>query len=212
LSGEAAHVVYLHGFASGPRSQKAVIVRDTLEREGVRVSVPDLNLPDFEHLRPSLGIALAAELASGRGPAVVVGSSLGGLMALHVAARSPDVIALVLMAPALRPDERWKGSVGEAGLAEWRRRGARPFYNFVTLNERPIDFGFYEDLVVLAKPPAPRVPVRIVHGRRDEAVPVGFSELYAREHPGRVKLTVVEDGHSLLEHTALILDEIRAVL
>ena len=44
-------VTYLHGFASGPRSTKAVKLAETFARRGLEVLVPDLNLPDFEHLR-----------------------------------------------------------------------------------------------------------------------------------------------------------------
>jgi fermentation-respiration switch protein FrsA (DUF1100 family) len=98
--------------------------------------------------------------------------------------------------------------LGPGGVERWKRQGSRPFYNFVTQTERPVDFGFYEDLVPLARAPAPRVPVRLIHGRRDEVVPVALSEELARAHPERVTLTVVDDDHSLLAHKELVLDAI----
>jgi pimeloyl-ACP methyl ester carboxylesterase len=196
-------VLYLHGFASGPLSTKAVRLVETLAREGATLEVPDLNIPDFEHLRVSRMIEHTVSLL-GDDPAVLVGSSLGGLVALHAAARAPAVCALVLLAPALSPDERWKGWIGPGGIERWRREGTRLFFNFVTSNERPIDFGFYEDLIRQARPPAPRVPTRVIHGRRDESVPFAVSEELAREYPDLVTLTLVDDDHGLLGHVDLI--------
>ena len=206
------YVLYLHGFGSGPLSKKAVILREALEKKGVPVDVPNISLPDFEHMRVSLMVGRALELLSGRGPAVVVGSSLGALVALHAAGAASNVSALVLLAPALSPDERWKLWIGPEGLERWKREGTRPFFNHVTGKDGPIDFGFYLDLVELAKPPAPRVPVRIVHGRRDEAVPFEVSEAFAKAHPSLVRLTLVDDDHSLLAHTDLIEREVEAAM
>jgi pimeloyl-ACP methyl ester carboxylesterase len=201
-------VVYLHGFASGPLSTKARKLREDLARVGLTVHVPDLNLPDFEHLRISRMVEHVAGLARGEAPAVLVGSSLGALVALHASAVAPEVAALVLLAPALVPDERWRAWIGPEGIEAWRRDGTRPFYNYVTESERPIDFGFYEDLVRHARPPAPRVPVRLIHGQHDLAVPVEASEEFARAHPDKVWLTVVDDDHGLLQHVDLIREAI----
>lgn len=203
-------VIYLHGFASGPKSAKAVAVRERLERERIACAVPDLNIPDFEHLRPSHAIDHVAGLVDG--PCVVVGSSLGGLMALHVAARDERVRALVLMCPALVADERWKRMLGDRELDRWRRDGTRPFYNFVTRTDLPVDFGFFEDLVAIAHPERPRVPVELIHGRRDEVVPVASSEQLARENPDTVKLVLVDDDHSLLRHVELVNDAVVAAV
>jgi uncharacterized protein len=192
-------VIYLHGFASGPKSAKAVAVKRRLDK-----------IPDFEHLRPGLAIDHVASLVDG--PCVVAGSSLGGLMALHVAGRSEHVKALVVMCPALIAFERWKKMLGDRELERWRREGARRFYNFVTLDERPVDFGFFEDLAKMPDPPAPRVPVTLIHGRRDEVVPVALSEDFARAHPERVKLTLVDDDHSLLKHVELVNESVLAAV
>lgn len=204
------HVIYLHGFASGPKSTKAVRLVERLASHGIALEVPDLNLPDFEHLRIGRMVEHVLSLLEGKGPAVLVGSSLGALVALHVAARSPEVRQLVLLAPALSPDERWTGWIGARGIEEWRRTDRRLFFNFVTENERPIDYGFFEDVLRHAKPPAPRVPVRAIHGRKDAAVPVVVSEELARAYPDRVKLTLVDDDHSLLQHVDLIAQEVLA--
>jgi pimeloyl-ACP methyl ester carboxylesterase len=202
------NVIYLHGFASGPKSAKALAVKARLEREGIACAVPDLNVPSFEHLRPSEAIARVLSLITG--PCVVAGSSLGGLMALNAAAKDERVRALVLVNPALAAADRWRKMLGERELERWRREGTRRFYNFVTLREEPVDFGFFEDLVSVAEPPPPRVPVTLIHGRRDEVVPLVLSEEFARKNPERVTLTVVDDDHSLLKHVDLVNDSVLA--
>jgi pimeloyl-ACP methyl ester carboxylesterase len=54
------------------------------------------------------------------------------------------------------------------------------------------------------------VPVAILHGRQDEAVPLAESEAFARRHPDAV-LRVLEDDHSLLAPASLAaLDELLA--
>ncbi|MBV9404994.1 MAG: hypothetical protein JO211_06600, partial [Acidobacteriaceae bacterium] len=43
-------VFYLHGFGSGPGSQKAQFFSEKLQRLGIRIEIPDLNEGDFPHL------------------------------------------------------------------------------------------------------------------------------------------------------------------
>jgi predicted esterase YcpF (UPF0227 family) len=43
-------VLYLHGFASSPRSTKAEYFGDRLRPYGVELECPDFNLPDFSTL------------------------------------------------------------------------------------------------------------------------------------------------------------------
>ena len=46
-----APLAYLHGFASGPGSGKCARCRDWAQGRGIPFHAPDLNLPDFEHLK-----------------------------------------------------------------------------------------------------------------------------------------------------------------
>ncbi len=89
-------------------------------------------------------------------------------------------------------------------VERWKREGTRKFFNFVTNAERPIDYAFLEDLIALPELPAPRVPLRLIHGRRDATVPLALSEAFARAYPGLVTLTVVDDDHGLLSHVELV--------
>ena len=47
MSLPSLEVIYLHGFASGPSSTKAVYFARKLEALGINTTIPDLNWPEF---------------------------------------------------------------------------------------------------------------------------------------------------------------------
>jgi len=93
-------IVYLHGFRSSPASVKATQMRaavDALPAE----RRPELFIPDLQRA-PYVAIAQVARLVeAARGPVTVVGSSLGGFYATHVAERFGA--RAVMINPAVRP-------------------------------------------------------------------------------------------------------------
>ena len=70
-------ILYLHGFASGPGSQKARFFRERFAGCGIAAAVPDLAAGDFEHLTIGGQLDVIARAAGGR-PVTILGSSLGG--------------------------------------------------------------------------------------------------------------------------------------
>jgi len=100
-------VLYFHGFASSPASAKITSLRPLLEPHGIALDVPDLNVPSFSQLDWNAMVARALAHAHANPPAVVVGSSLGALVALEVVRRGVEA-PLVLIAPAIGVAERWK--------------------------------------------------------------------------------------------------------
>jgi lipase len=63
-------------------------------------------------------VAALAALLEAEGPALVVGHSFGGAVALNLAAARPDLVtALVLLDPAIGLDGDWMRSVADATLA-----------------------------------------------------------------------------------------------
>src|SRR5712691_2994048 len=93
-------VLYLHGFASSPNSEKVRGIRSLLEARGIEINAPDLNVPSFEELDFDAMVRQAIAAGRRRPPAAVVGSSLGAVVALEVV-RSAIPKPLVLIAPAL---------------------------------------------------------------------------------------------------------------
>src|SRR4051812_23847927 len=95
--------VYLHGFASGPKSSKAAWFGERLAAHGITMRCPDFNAPDFATLTISRMLEqLDVELASLRAPVALIGSSLGGTLAILAADRfAARVDRVVLLAPAV---------------------------------------------------------------------------------------------------------------
>jgi hypothetical protein len=197
-------ILYLPGFASGPSSTKAVAYADHFAARGHVVERLDLRKPSFEHLRLSAMIAHVRETL--RGPAVLIGSSLGGLTAARVAEVDDRVKAVVLLAPAFRLANRWQQQLG-AEWDEWQRTGWREVYDYTTNASAKVDFGFIEDILTYGRElPKLTVPALVMHGTQDETVPVDYSRELAKDRPN-VELIELADGHQLLASIPRLLAE-----
>lgn len=204
MYGPRLQVLYLPGFASGPSSAKAVAYADHLAKRGITVDRLDLRKPSFEHLRLSSMIAhVRAQLT---GPAVLIGSSLGGLTAARVAEVDDRIAAVVLLAPALRLAQRWQQQLGPE-WDEWQRIGWREVYDYTTRAAARIDFGFVEDVLTFGgELPNVTVPALVLHGVLDENVPIAYSRELAASHPN-VELIELDDGHQLTQSIPRLLVE-----
>jgi uncharacterized protein len=210
-------ILYLHGFASGPRSTKGVAFEQHFAARGLTIERLDLRVPSFEHLRLSAMIQTvqAAIGASEAGPrsaptgarrVVLIGSSLGGLTAARVAERDPRVIATVLLAPAFQLVARWRQMLGIEWDA-WQRTGWREVTDYTTGKPAAIDFGFVEDVAAIdVGEPDVAVPTLILHGTRDDVVPIERSRAFASGRP-HVRLVELDDGHELVTSLPTLLAE-----
>lgn len=191
-------VLYLHGFGSGPDSAKGRALAAHLGAEGVIVERLDLRVPSFAHLRPSVMIARVQAAIGGPADRVVVmGSSLGGLVAARVAERDPRVQAVVLLAPAFGLAAQWQRRSPEA-LAEWRETGWLPVTDHTTGRPARVDLGFLHDVEqVDAAPAEVHVPTLVLHGRRDEVVELAGSQAWVAGR-SNTRLVELDDDHELL--------------
>jgi predicted esterase YcpF (UPF0227 family) len=200
-------VLYFHGFASSPASAKITALRPLLEPHGIVLDTPDLNVPSFEKLDLDAIIALGVERARRESPAAIVGSSLGAIVALEVAARGIDV-PLVLIAPALGVAQRWKE----------RLPASDPIvvFNHARNGDASIHRAFFEqidEVRIDERPPAARVTV--IMGRHDETVPFDLVrerweawEASGDLAPGSEFIEIAEGDHSLVAESELIATEI----
>ena len=199
------HAIYLHGFASSPKTAKGVALGERLRNDVATYAVPALEGADFRSLTMD-GIFARAEAAlralpDDGAPALVIGSSLGGYTAAFLAAtgRLPRAAAMLLIAPAFGFTDSWLARLGPAGIADWRTRGERPFFHHARERELPLGVGFLtscEALPVL--PGEPRLPTAIVQGRQDESVDHRRVVEYALARSG-VELHLVDGDHRLTE-------------
>ena len=192
-------ILYLHGFASGPLSKKALFFKDLCDRDGRTILIPDLNLPDFHTLTITRTLdTLTQQAALLPSPPVIVGSSLGAYMATLLTAQHRfPVSGLFLMAPAFAFTNLLDRLYKEE-LLRWRREGEftidHPGYG----KSLPLAYDFYLDAQRF--PPFPETGdtlCRIVQGRLDKVVLPENSLLFTKGNPSR-EIFLFDDDHGLL--------------
>lgn len=198
-AGRHTPVLYLHGFASSPDSTKARHFRERLGAHGVPLITPDFNEPDFSTLTMTRMLAqLSSRIAEADGRVILMGSSLGGALAILAAARHPEEVErLVLLAPAVMLAKPGHSLLPPERIAEWEHRGALPFFHHAFGEERLLDFGFYTDS--LRHDPFEAVftqPTLVFQGLHDTVVDCRSVEQFARTRPN-VTLSLLEDDHQM---------------
>jgi pimeloyl-ACP methyl ester carboxylesterase len=198
-------VMYLHGFASSSKSSKASFFAAKLAPYGIALDAPDLNEPDFSTLTVTRMLGQVADrLEAGNGPVALIGSSLGGFVAVQAALRHPKrVTHVVLLAPALEFAVNRMRELG-VDLQSWKASNRVEVYHYGYGHVRPIHYELYEDgrrydalNAELAQ------PVQVFQGKRDAAVDPVVVERWCRSRPN-VELHLLDDDHQLLGSLELI--------
>jgi pimeloyl-ACP methyl ester carboxylesterase len=192
---------YLHGFASSDKSTKAAYFAERLRARGVAVECPDLNQPEFRTLTMTRMLdQLAGRLyAVDSGPVTLMGSSLGGTLALLAASRFGSRVGrLVLLAPAVMFAKPGHHLLPPERIEEWRRSGSLPFFHYAADEKLPLDYAFYDDsLQYDAFNATFTQPTLVFQGGRDASVDPRTVEQFARTRPN-VTLSLLDDDHQLV--------------
>ncbi len=190
--------LYLHGFASSPQSRKAEYMQDKFKELGLTLHVPDLNLTDFSTVTLSEQLDyLDRTYFQNNEPLTVVGSSLGGFLAVLLAAQNPLVQNLVLFAPAFGFSERIAKALGKENLTKWQQDGSREFYHYGLKRNVNLQFQFFIDAQKYSEQKLTRsLPILIFHGIHDDVVPASLSEEFMKRR-SQVTLKLLDDDHAL---------------
>lgn len=194
-------MLFLPGYASDMDGAKAVAIDSFAGRRGLAMlrfdySGTGLSGGSFEDgtLERWLDESLAM-LDRLEQPAIVIGSSMGGWIALHLALRRPERVA-ALIGIAAAPDFTDWGFSDEqkAQIERDGKIGAEP----------QVTLGFWKSgqrLRLLDSAIALGCPVRLVHGEIDSEVPVAVALRLLRQlRSADAQLTIVKDGgHRLSE-------------
>jgi uncharacterized protein len=196
--------LYLHGFASGPLSAKAVLFANRFSELGIHLQVPDLNLPSFQDMTLTYILKYLQEMIATmpKKELVIWGSSFGGLIATLVAKHNPQTRGLVLLAPGFGIAKRWPNIVGENGLAILERDGQVNVFHHSYKKEAILKREFFLDLEKHQTDSfSISAPAIIFHGQFDETVPISGSRHFQQENDATCRLIELEDGHDLLKST-----------
>lgn len=218
--GTGPTIVFLPGYASDMAGTKAVALEAWAQARGrayLRFDYAGCGESEGEFEDETLAswrddvLHLLDSVATG--PVVLVGSSMGGWIALLVAKLRPERVAgLVLIAPA--PDFTDWGFTQDEKLAilqDGRLEQPSPYSPEPTLFTRGFWYTGEANRVMIGEVPID-VPVRIVQGQRDDDVPWERSvQLAALLRSDDVQLHLVKDGDHRLSRAQDLALIVRAV-
>ncbi|MCX6552263.1 MAG: alpha/beta fold hydrolase [Acidobacteria bacterium] len=219
------HIFYLHGFASSAQSTKAAFFARRLRPHGLTLRCPDFNEPDFETLTASRMIAqVEAELAAlPQGPVALIGSSLGGFVAFHVAVRQAaergrartatrPIDRLVLLAPAFDFGRTAFSGMAAEDVARWRDTDRHEVFHYGENRPRVIRYAIYADAQTYNSAAcALAVPTLIFQGTGDSVVDPAMVRAFAGSRPA-MSVRAVDDDHLLMSSLDLMWTESAAFL
>lgn len=191
------HYIYLHGFASNPNSTKAKYILERFAQNRIKLEIPDLNCDDFYHLTITRQLKQVALLLEDKKDVTIIGSSLGGLTAAHIAEKFLQVKRLVLLAPAFGFLLHWLPTLGTEVIQRWQQEGFLMIHHYGEKRELPLSYDFLTDAnqyreSFLQRP----IPTLILHGEDDEVIPIGASRDFSQKRSW-VELIELNDNHAL---------------
>ena len=193
-------VIYLHGFASSSRGEKAQFLKEKFQAvEDVRYLAIDFNPTpvDFREMTITGMINRLRQFVYDhqvKRP-LLIGSSLGGLVSVQYAALYP-VEKMLLLAPLLAYQSL---RMEEDALSLWKARGIIEVDHFAFPGKLPLKYAFHLDALGYEEMIEPDGDILIIHGRKDERVPVEDSRFYTEKYPSRVRLQEVLSDHRLAD-------------
>lgn len=194
--------LFAHGFEGVPNGRKARY----LTALGYDVTAPLMSARGW---RLSDHVAVIdAVLDAEPDLRLLVGSSFGALaLAVAASARPERDLRLVLVAPAVGLHETWEAQMGADAIELWAEMGAVQYRHQGIDQEVQLPYALYTECKAASEICITH-PTAIVHGLRDETIPVGSALALAARSPGVRRFVAVADGHRLLDS----LDEIGAAV
>ncbi len=192
--------IYLHGFASGPGSQKACIFRKHFEKAQLSITIPDLQQGDFENMTLTKQISLVQSIIDGK-PGVdfaLIGSSMGAYIAALIAETRKEIKALYLMAPGFNLLNRWMDNMSWDKDSLSSTPDLIRVFHYSYNREVNLSTNLFRDALNWDSLSLTRnIPIRIVHGLHDETVNIQESRDFAGQRPW-CQLKELDSDHGLL--------------
>ena len=192
-------IILCHGMNSSKNSEKLVSLGRELAIRGLLTLRFDFayvgeSSEKFEEITYSgevedLRAACSFIRARFSGAIGILGSSMGGTVALLFAGEDPGIAALVTIAAPVHPEAFPRRVLSAYALEKWRERGFT-FYNGQRLN-----LALLEDLETINVVESARkiaCPLLIIHGDKDEVVPVEEAHELNACISGKKKLLILK--------------------
>ena len=201
--------IYLHGFASSPKSIKAKFFVDQFKKYDIEVLVPDLNQDDFYNLTLTRQINQVKQIiASINKPVVLIGASMGGFISVVMAELEPKIVKNILFAPAFNIANLWDRDYNKHKINDWCKKQTLTVFHYGEKKELQLHYNFYLDLLNYKNNKLSKsTHTLIYHGTLDDVVPIEFSKEYIKTNPN-ARLVELEDDHGVSAFLDVILPQI----
>lgn len=207
--GNRPTLVFFPGYASDMEGTKALALDAFAERSGLGMLRFDYSGTGSSGGRfedGTLAVWLEESLAAldrlTQGPLILIGSSMGGWIAMHLALLRPDRVRALVGVAAAADFTEWGFSIDEKAELQASGRLEKP--NPYGLEPQIFTHAFWESgqrLRLLEDDVAIDCPVRLVQGDQDEEVPidVAFRTMRRLRSADVQLLTIKAGGHRLSE-------------
>jgi predicted esterase YcpF (UPF0227 family) len=201
--------IYLHGFASSPKSGKAIFLFNQLQKYGIELLVPDLNQNDFYNLTLTRQLNQVKEIIQlSNKPVILFGASMGGITSALLAETEAKVVKNILFAPAFNLSNLWDRDYNNSKINDWKEKQTLTVFHYGEKKELQLHYNFYLDLLNYRDVLFHRnISTLIYHGTLDNVVPLDVSKNYLQQN-SNAKLVVLEDDHGVSAFLEDILPEI----
>lgn len=223
LPGHDPLLVFIHGFRSNHLGAKASGLARFAAGQGLGCLRLDLlghgaSDGQFEAFRVSEAVRDIIAAIGGIRPAgiILVGSSLGALVALNIAQlKNLPVHGMLLIAPACHFISRHPAAGDDTVRAQLQQHGFIESFDPYLQKSYRIPQAMIDDIRSSEPAPGPinlPCPVRLMHGTADDSIPYTESEDLHHRIPGST-LRLIEGGnHRLDRHIPMMLEELQALL
>jgi len=194
--------IYLHGFASSPSSNKAIVFKNKFKEIGFSLVIPDLEKGNFENINLTYQMNILYDLLDKfKGEEVcLVGSSMGGYLAAIAAQKRKNIQAIYLMAPGFNFMDRWMKKLDLDCADETSWISMVPVFHYGYGVTKLVSTRLFKDAKNWSNLKLDRkIPIRIIHGIHDEVVSVNESRKFVVDRPWS-SLKELDADHGLLSH------------
>lgn len=190
-AGSGRWLVLCHGMESSRGGTKQTAIVERFASAGYNVLRFDFSFVgdsegEYEDLTISAEVddalgALDFMHEFGASECTLIGSSLGGLVALLAAAQAPHLVSRVAVIAAVADARIFTEGLTDKVIAEWRKRGRR------RVGSAFLKPGFLDDVLRIDAPKTMQsltMPVLVMHGELDDVVPISHADLICQSVAG----------------------------